>query len=89
MRKIIQVLEIFLKYSKVAKMNFKSRKPAVEWKLVAWKGFEKFSYAGVPSSPKLLLHELVQWIPLFGTMKFVHACWKSNKNKRIVENQIK
>ena len=69
-------------------MNFKSRRSVVKWKLATRKGFEKISYVGVPSSPKLLLHELVQWIPLFGTMKFVHA-FEKKKDKRIVENQIK
>ena len=74
-------LEIFLKCSKVAKMNFKTKGSVIEWKLAARKSFEKFSCVRVPSSPKLLLHELVQWIPLFGTMKFVHACWKKGKNR--------
>ena len=39
-----------------------------------------------PPSSKLLLHELAQWIPLFGTMKFVHACWKLRKLRKLVEN---
>ena len=42
-----------------------------------------------PPSSKLLLHELVQWIPLLGTMKFVHACWKSKKIKKISWKQWK
>ena len=27
-----------------------------------------------PPKPKLILHELIPCIPLFGTMKFIHAC---------------
>ena len=32
----------FLKYSKVAKTNFKTKGLVVEWKLAAMKSFEKF-----------------------------------------------
>ena len=41
---------------------------------------------GPSPKPWLILHELVQWIPLFGIMNFVHACEKSRKS---VENQRK
>ena len=53
-----------------------------------------------PPRSKLLLHELILWIPLFGIMKFVHACWKTMKipkkmhaikkfgNKSLLETRI-
>ena len=75
----------FSKHSKVAKTNFKSKGSVVEWKLVARKSFEKFSYVGVPPIPQLLLHELIQSIQLFGTMKFVHAYWKSWKSIKLLK----
>ena len=33
-----------------------------------------------PPRSWLILHELILWIPLFGIMKFVHACRKSRKS---------
>ena len=73
------------KHSKVVKMNFKSKGSVAEWKLVARKSFENFSYVGVPPIPQLLLHELIQLVPLFGTMKFVHAYQKSWKSRKLLK----
>ena len=42
---------------------------------------EDIKNVGPPPKSILLLHELIQWIPLFGIMKSVHACWKSRKNQ--------
>ena len=33
-----------------------------------------------PPRSKLILHESIQWIPLFGIMKFVHA-WENQENQ--------
>ena len=58
MRKIIQVLEIFLKYSEVVETNFKCKRSVVEWKLAARKSLEKISYVGVPPVPQLICTNL-------------------------------
>ena len=40
---------------------------------------------GPPTKALIALHELVQWIPLFGIMKLVHACLKK-KLRKLAEN---
>ena len=35
----------------------------------------------VPPMPELFLHRLIQWIPLFEIMKFIHAYFKTFKNQ--------
>ena len=41
---------------------------------------EDIKNVGPPPKSILLLHELIQWIPLFGIMKFVHA-WENQENQ--------
>ena len=52
---------------------------------------ENIMDVGPPPKPWLILHELILWIPLFGIMKFIHACLKKKikKTKKNVERPKK
>ena len=38
-----------------------------------------------PPRSKLLLHELIQLVPLFGIMKFIRACQKLRKKESLLK----
>ena len=38
-----------------------------------------------PPKSKLLLHESIQSVSLFGTMKFIHACQKLRKKESLLK----